>query len=53
MKFGLNPFHWLAVEENEYNAKIINIDDPELKFRIIFGSINLKSCISSIEWILD
>lgn len=52
-QFGLNPYHWLSFEENEHDAKLINIDDPELKCRIVFNSVNIKNSIRFIEWILD
>ncbi len=52
-QFGLNPYHWLSLEESEHDAKLVHIDDPELKFRIVFNSLNVKNSIQFIEWILD
>lgn len=53
IQFGLNPYHWLSFEENEHDAKLVHIDDPELKFRIVFNPLNVKNPIRFIEWILD
>lgn len=53
IQFGLNPHHWVFVEENEHEAKLVNINDPDLRFKIIFNSIRANNKIRMIEWILD
>jgi len=53
IKYGLNPYQWLSIEENDFDAKLVHIDDPDFKFKIIFDSINYHRPISSIEWIFE
>lgn len=53
IQFGLNPHHWVFIEENEQEAKLVNINDPDLRFKIIFNTLWAKNKIRMIEWILD
>lgn len=53
MSFGLNPYHWLSIEENDFSAQFMNIDDPELRLLVMIDSLKNNHPIISVEWVID